>query len=403
MPKQPSVPRYRLHRARDCGVVTIGGRNFYLGKYNSPESKEEYARLIAEHFGSRCPPAIDPAKELAALTINQLILRYWREHVAEYYVKNGKPTDRQYHVKLALAPLRKLYGRTPAWEFGPKKLKAVRNDILEEGMRTRGGLNRGYVNDHVGIIKKMFRWAVSEEILPRDIGPALCAQLDAVENLHKGKDPRATEGKKVPPAPKSDIRKARRSMSRQIRTMVDLQLITGMRPDEVTIMRPIDIEKANGIWLYRPEDHKMDHKGIRKVVPLGPRAQKLLAPWLDRDLNAYLFSPREVVAAQREERRNGRKLSASRKCKQRKRPATRAPRERYDDESFCQAVERACAKAKVKKWTPGQLRHNAATRIKKKFGRETARQLLGHGSATTTDIYIEEEISEAIEAMKKIG
>ena len=57
----------------------------------------------------------------------------------------------------------------------------------------------------------------------------------------------------------------------------------------------------------------------------------------------------------------------------------------------------------MKKWTPGQLRHNAATRVKTSFDRETARQLLGHGSASTTDNYIEEENAEAIEAMKKIG
>ena len=73
--------------------------------------------------------------------------------------------------------------------------------------------------------------------------------------------------------------------------------MTGMRPDEVTIMRPVDIEKANGIWFYCPREHKMEHKDIEKVIPLGPRAQKLLSPWLDRAPNAYLFSPREVVEA----------------------------------------------------------------------------------------------------------
>lgn len=212
MPKQPSVPRYRLHKARNCVVVTIRGRNFYLGAYDSPENKEKYARLIAEHFGNGHCAAVDSEKEQAAATINELILRYWTEHVEGYYVKDGKPSDRQYHIRLALAPLRKLYGRTLAKDFGPKKLKVIRNEILDEGMRTRGGLNRGYVNDHVGIIKRVFRWAVSEEMLPREIGPALCGQLDAVESLHKGKDPRVKEGRKIPSAPKSDIRKARRCM-----------------------------------------------------------------------------------------------------------------------------------------------------------------------------------------------
>ena len=41
-------PSYRYHKARNCAVVTIDGRNRYLGPFDSPESHQEYARLIAE-------------------------------------------------------------------------------------------------------------------------------------------------------------------------------------------------------------------------------------------------------------------------------------------------------------------------------------------------------------------
>ena len=133
----------------------------------------------------------------------------------------------------------------------------------------------------------MFRWAVSEEILPREVGPALCAQLNAVENLHKGKDSRVHEGRKVPPALKPDVRKARRFMSPQIRAMVDLQLITGMRPDEVTIIlrsagSPADFSVISGIstipsWTTRRVAWKRTERQPRRLACLSrrPRTQSL--------------------------------------------------------------------------------------------------------------------------------
>ena len=50
MPKKKSPPSYRLHKARNCAVVTIRGTSHYLGPHGSPGSYEKYARLIGEHF-----------------------------------------------------------------------------------------------------------------------------------------------------------------------------------------------------------------------------------------------------------------------------------------------------------------------------------------------------------------
>jgi hypothetical protein len=46
----PRVPAYRLHKARQCAVVTLDGRDIYLGVFGSPESQAKYNRLIAEHL-----------------------------------------------------------------------------------------------------------------------------------------------------------------------------------------------------------------------------------------------------------------------------------------------------------------------------------------------------------------
>jgi hypothetical protein len=53
-------PKYRLHKARNCAVVTIAGRDHYLGTYDSPTSWEAYHRLVAEHLSAQGQPEPQP-------------------------------------------------------------------------------------------------------------------------------------------------------------------------------------------------------------------------------------------------------------------------------------------------------------------------------------------------------
>ncbi len=46
------TPKYRRHKAKGLAVVTLNGRDIYLGPYGSAESKSEYRRLIAEYHQS---------------------------------------------------------------------------------------------------------------------------------------------------------------------------------------------------------------------------------------------------------------------------------------------------------------------------------------------------------------
>ena len=66
-------------------------------------------------------------------------------------------------------------------------------------------------------------------------------------------------------------------------------------------------------------------------------------------------------------------------------------------------MERACERAGVPKWTPGQLRHNAGTKIRQKHGLESARLILGHQNQTTTEIYAEQDMAKAVEIAVKMG
>ena len=399
--RSPRVPSYRLHKPSGQARVIINRKHHYLGKYGTPESLEKYHRLVAEHI--RAPADSAPTAHATTLesspSIEELILGYW-QFAESYHVRNGKRSDRWYHIRLALRPLRKLYGNTPAHEFGPRKLKNVREEMIADGLNDGRGLNRKYINDHVGIIKRVFRWAVGEELVPVQVYQA----LETVESIHKGRDPRLSESRKIKPAPQKHVRTVLDVVSPQIRTMIELQLSTGMRPDEVTIMRPCDIDDTGDVWTYVPESHKMAHKDLDRVILLGPKAQRILQPWLDREPDAYLFSPREVSEdALARRRKNTGIVRGPTPCSTKEATYARMPRDHYDDETYCQAVQRACKKAGVPKWTPGQLRHNAGTTIRHKYGLEAARLILGHRSASTTEIYAEKDMNEAVRIVKDLG
>jgi integrase len=266
-------------------------------------------------------------------------------------------------------------------------------------LKTRHGepLTRKYVNYRIACIVRIFKWGVEEELVPVTVYQA----LKAVAALRKGRTAAVRESMPVKPVPDDHIPPVLAVVSPQIGSMVQLQLFTGMRPDEVTIMRPCDIDRSNDIWVYRPQSHKTEHHGIDKVILLGPRSQQVLAPWLARDVEAYLFSPKEVWEAKVAScRRNGKPARTKRRGRRR---AVRPPRNHYNDEGYCQAVERACKRAGVPKWTPGQLRHNAATKVRATFGAEAAQLVLGHQNLSTTEIYAEKNQARYEEIVRQIG
>ncbi len=49
------VPKYRRHKASGKAVVTIAGRDHYLGAWRSQASRHEYDRLVGEWLAKRRP------------------------------------------------------------------------------------------------------------------------------------------------------------------------------------------------------------------------------------------------------------------------------------------------------------------------------------------------------------
>ena len=179
------VPKYRRHKPTGQAVVTLNGKDHYLGKWKSKASKAEYRRLVAEWLagGGRLPASSD-------VTVNELALSYWRFAKSYYRVEPGKSQGAIERVRLALRPLREAYGHCLARDFGPLGLQAIQQQLAGSGK------SRSYVNELVQTIKQVFKWAVSREIVSASLHQALAT----VPGLRKGRSP-AREPEPIRPWP----------------------------------------------------------------------------------------------------------------------------------------------------------------------------------------------------------
>jgi integrase len=206
--------------------------------------------------------------------------------------------------------------------------------------------------------------------------------------------------------------------------MVRLQRLTGMRPAEVCGMRPADIDRTGEVWEYRPRSHKTAHHGHKRVIFIGPQAQTVLLRYLARDPEAHCFRPVDSEAKRLAVRNANRKTPMC--CgntigTNRKRRPKKSAGDQYSTLSYGRAVARACLKAfpvpeeiagdpqaavtwnKEHHWFPNQLRHSAATEIRKKFGLEAAQTVLGHSKANMTERYAERDQGLAANVARQIG
>jgi integrase len=408
MPKLNNrVPKYCRHRGSGQAVVALSGQDIYVGQYGSPASRAKYDRLIAEWIaaGRRLPT--DPN----AITIAEVVAAF-RRHAQTYYGADSKAAA---NIDGSLRPVVKLYGRTAANEFGPLRLKTVREQFIS------GGRVRANINRHITRIRGVFKWAAENELIPANVFHGLMA----VRGLRRGKSG-AVEGEPVKPVPVEHVEAVIPHVSPQVVAMIRLQLLTGMRPGEVTIMRGCDLDTTGNLWLYRPSRHKTQSYGHERLIYLGPKAQEVIRPFLNADLQAYLFSPAEaeghrraLLHAQRKTPMNEGNTPGSNRLR---RPQHRAG-DVYTVGAYYNAVRRGCYAAfppppellqpnrevELAAWRREhrrhihQLRHTAATELRKEFGVEAAQVILGHRTLTTTQLYAEKNVEAAKRVMAAIG
>jgi hypothetical protein len=159
-------PKYSLHKPSGQAKVRYNGKTIYLGKHGTRASLEAYAEIVANLPKPNGPVTFTDPLPGTILMVGECCQRF-EVHARTYYARDGVPTGEHVTIRCSLRPLVKRFAELPVTEFGPKKLKTVRADMIALGW------TRYYVNKATSIIKRCFTWLASEELVPAEIAVAL--------------------------------------------------------------------------------------------------------------------------------------------------------------------------------------------------------------------------------------
>jgi integrase len=254
--------------------------------------------------------------------------------------------------------LKKHFGTTPVSRFGPKALKRVVAEMVAAGW------SHGYCVDMLSRTKQIFKYCASEELISHTV-------YDRLRTV----DAKSIEGAPARPRVKQIddvlVEATVPYCDGIVGSMIQFQRLTAVRPSEVCIMRPCDIDRSAEIWIYTPSHHKTEHLGKSRIVAIGPRSQVVLMALGPRVPAMNYFVNRRGKA--------------------------------FNTDTYRRAIHRACDKADIERWSPNRLRHTAATEIRAVFGLEATQATLGHEHMDTSQIYAEVNLKKMIEVAKTLG
>lgn len=366
-PKQ-TVPTYRLHRASGLACCYVNRERKYLGKFGSPESKRRFAEIVSEATAAGSHPLVShPASKAAPATVNELLLRFASDELPRY-------ADAEQHCfKGVIRILHQLFGETPAANFGPLSLRAVRESMIRgakadelpapppgQTPKDRKPWSRSFINKQVKRLRLIFKFGTSWEMVPQTV----CDSLRSVRSLSAGESD-ATESTPRTAVPPADLKAVRDILADEHRDIFDLLLLTGARPGEIVDLTTGAIDRSGDVWRAELRSHKTSHMGKRRVLFFNATAQVILLRHFKADPDAKLF--------------------------------------KIQRETFACAVKRACIKSEVTPFVPHQLRHTVATKLVDDIGLEAAQRLMGHSAAAMTQHYSRLADKLSVEAAKRLG
>lgn len=465
-PRKQRIPSLRRHSPSKRAVVTLNGVDHYLGPWpdgvDDPpaEAQAAYNRHISEWLKNNRQPiptskdrerereaGRDPDRAPDTLSVAELIAAFMRHAEGYYRHPDGKTTSSLNEFVLSLRPLNHLYGGIAAKDFGPLKLKTVRELMVKGYGHPRHGpqpaLCRRTVNARIQRLTQCFKWGAGEELL----GVEVYQGLKAVPGLKRNRSA-ARESEPVLPVAVEHVNAAVPHLTLRLAGAARLQMLTGARPGEALSLRLADLDRGNPVWLYRPVGHKTAYKDKERTVAIGPKAKAVLreyirircslcgvedrpprigspdgcicgpcsdrmseagtcGPWQRIEAqapDACLFSPTEAMKERDQDRRAKRKskVQPSQVCRK-KAKTKKTPGERYDTRAYARAVTKACEVAGVPHWHPNQLRHTHATEVRRRYGLEAAQVTLGHSNAAITQVYAERDLTLAVKVASEIG
>jgi integrase len=401
------LPAMRLHKPSGNARVRISGKDHWLGRYGSPEARIRYDELMAAYIASgrssvaaaAPPPAPPPPPPPATgITMAELALA-WMDDIERTHPEGRRSSGWQ--GALAAARAIGSFGTMAADSFGPRALLELRQRLIETPFHRRRrekngkvrieahARSRRQVNDTIGRLRQMMRWAVAREL----VGPERSHALECVKNFQIG-ETTAPETEARGAVTPEVVEATLEQLTAEVADLVRVALWMGCRPSEVARMRMADIQDRDlKVWRYVPPKHKNTRRGKVRHIAIGPKAQAVILRHASgRPDDATVFTPR-------------RSLSAF-ECKDgtiRLRQPSRRAGDSFSSAAIRVAVARAAAAAGAPHWTPYSLRYTRSQDVRKRYGREAAQAVLGHSREAMTAHYAPPSFDHAARAALHSG
>lgn len=344
------LPQMHHHKASNRARVYFKGKHHYLGKWASPEANVNYQNFLRQIDEINAP--IVKGGGLPACVAAGKYLDY----ASEYFGGKGEYNN----LKSTLGVFIEYFKWEPITEIGPLKITKFMEYLASQK------LPRIRINRILQHIKRMNTWLVEREL----VGGEKFAAIQAVKSLKAGRTP-AIEMVPVAAVKIEVVEQTLKAIRKPLCDMIQIQLLTAMRPNEVCNLNFNEIDQAKAVWIYSPAKHKTSYRGHKRQILIGPEAQALLRP--------YSFLPRD-------------------------KPIFYTTKDLpFDAGTYGRAILEHNKANGIAHWMPNQLRHAAATRLVKEFGWQAARLILGHKTFDTTMIYAEENLDKISEIIGRIG
>lgn len=293
--------------------------------------------------------AVDAPEKPSSLTVS-VLARLYLAHAERTY--NGRYGYKMRgSIRQSFDPLTMLYGELTPDALRPLHLRAVRQWWIEQG------ISRSTIQSREGLLRQAWRWARRVELISTDL-----PTLEPVRFGH------AKDAPPVKPVELAVIEATIAVVGPIPGKLLNVILLTGMRPGEATDMRGCDVDTTRNPWRYRPALHKSSWIGKDRDIFIGPRARMLIQPLMRP---TWLFTTK-----------SGRKWTPN---------------------LLLSCVTKACAKHGIPHWHPNMLRHTAATMIRREAGLDAAQAVLGHSRIETTQVYSEKMMHLASDIALRYG
>lgn len=301
----PPQKRPRITRKAATGFQNPGPGN---APYPAPIVVAEPSRPSEEGLepstpgvpplGSGTPQDVIAAKEYATgVTVGE-IANLWLDWIERTQCPRGRNrTSLYYGARQAVRALEDFW-EFPAASFGCPELTEVQQRLLRTPVVSRPKnpdkkpklrrRHRTTVNDTIGRIRQLFKWAATRRLIPREVWPVIREDLSLVQPLLRGKCD-APDGPYDRTVDDALVDAVLPALPEVVADLLRFQRLTGCRPGEARGLQLADIDMRRlpahkGTWVWQVPEWKLSwrERHIPRVIAIGPKAQAILQKWIDR-------------------------------------------------------------------------------------------------------------------------